>query len=30
MDGEWEAPKIPNPEYKGNWTPKVLKTLFII
>ena len=31
MDGEWEAPKIPNPEYKGNWTPKVfLKRLFII
>jgi len=20
-DGEWEAPTIPNPEYKGEWTP---------
>jgi hypothetical protein len=23
MDGEWEAPKIANPEYKGEWAPKV-------
>ena len=23
MDGEWEAPKIPNPEFKGEWKPKV-------
>jgi len=22
MDGEWEAPQIPNPEYKGEWAPK--------
>jgi len=22
LDGEWEAPKIPNPEYKGPWTAK--------
>ena len=22
MDGEWEAPKIKNPEYKGEWRPK--------
>ncbi|KAJ9457776.1 Calreticulin [Diplonema papillatum] len=21
-DGEWEAPTIPNPEYKGPWAPK--------
>jgi len=21
-DGEWEAPSIPNPEYKGQWKPK--------
>jgi len=21
-DGEWEAPLIPNPEYKGEWKPK--------
>jgi len=21
-EGEWEAPKIPNPEYKGEWIPK--------
>ncbi|KIZ03137.1 Calreticulin Flags: Precursor [Monoraphidium neglectum] len=21
-DGEWEAPTIPNPEYKGEWKPK--------
>jgi calreticulin len=21
-DGEWEAPVIPNPEYKGPWSPK--------
>merc|ERR1719281_235501 len=21
-DGEWEAPMIPNPEYKGEWKPK--------
>jgi calreticulin len=19
MDGQWEAPKIPNPEYRGEW-----------
>jgi len=22
LDGEWEAPKISNPEYKGTWSPK--------
>jgi calreticulin len=22
LDGEWEAPKISNPEYKGIWSPK--------
>ncbi|KAJ8408258.1 hypothetical protein AAFF_G00256720 [Aldrovandia affinis] len=22
MDGEWEPPMIPNPEYKGEWKPK--------
>jgi len=22
LDGEWEAPQIPNPEYKGAWSPK--------
>lgn len=22
-DGEWTAPTIPNPEYKGPWKPKV-------
>lgn len=22
-DGEWTAPTIPNPEYKGEWKPKV-------
>lgn len=21
-DGEWEAPQVPNPEYKGEWRPK--------
>ena len=24
MDGDWEAPKIANPEYKGPWKAKVL------
>lgn len=24
MDGEWEAPMIPNPEYKGEWKPKMI------
>eukprot|EP00428_Durinskia_dybowskii_P066659 CAMPEP_0170375048 /NCGR_PEP_ID=MMETSP0117_2-20130122/10954_1 /TAXON_ID=400756 /ORGANISM="Durinskia baltica, Strain CSIRO CS-38" /LENGTH=393 /DNA_ID=CAMNT_0010630099 /DNA_START=29 /DNA_END=1210 /DNA_ORIENTATION=- len=23
-DGEWEAPMIPNPEYKGAWKPKMI------
>lgn len=23
-DGEWEAPKIPNPEYKGEWKPRMI------
>jgi calreticulin len=22
LDGEWEAPKVPNPEFKGPWRPK--------
>lgn len=26
-DGEWTAPTIPNPEYKGEWTPKVCRIL---
>jgi len=25
LDGEWEAPKIHNPEYKGIWTPKKIE-----
>lgn len=25
MDGEWEPPKINNPEYKGDWKPKQIK-----
>jgi len=25
LDGEWEAPKIPNPEYKGIWTAKKIE-----
>jgi len=24
LDGEWEAPKIPNPEYKGEWRAKLI------
>jgi len=24
LDGEWEAPTIPNPEYKGEWHPKMI------
>ncbi|KAG2496156.1 hypothetical protein HYH03_005758 [Edaphochlamys debaryana] len=24
-DGTWEAPMIPNPEYKGEWKPKMIK-----
>jgi len=24
LDGEWEAPTIPNPEYKGEWRPKMI------
>lgn len=24
-DGEWEAPLIPNPDYKGDWKPKRIK-----
>lgn len=23
-DGEWEAPMIPNPEYKGEWAPRMI------
>ncbi|CAG9464974.1 unnamed protein product [Pedinophyceae sp. YPF-701] len=23
-DGEWEAPMVPNPEYKGEWKPKMI------
>jgi len=22
LDGTWEAPKVPNPEYRGPWSPK--------
>jgi calreticulin len=25
LDGEWEAPKIPNPEYKGEWRPRQIE-----
>jgi len=24
LDGEWEAPMIPNPDYKGEWKPKMI------
>jgi len=24
LDGQWEAPAIPNPEYKGEWKPKMI------
>lgn len=24
LDGEWEAPTIPNPDYKGEWQPKMI------
>jgi len=24
LDGEWEAPNIPNPDYKGEWQPKMI------
>jgi len=24
MDGEWEAPKVANPEFKGEWKPKMI------
>ena len=24
MDGEWEAPMIPNPDYKGEWQPRMI------
>ena len=24
LDGEYEAPQIPNPEYKGEWRPKMI------
>jgi len=27
LDGEWERPTIPNPEYKGEWSPKRSPTL---
>merc|ERR1712037_600438 len=23
-DGEWEAPMLPNPDYKGPWSPKMI------
>jgi calreticulin len=25
LDGDWEAPKIPNPEYKGPWSPRKIE-----
>jgi len=25
LDGEWEAPNIPNPDYKGEWQPKMIE-----
>jgi len=24
LDGEWEAPVVPNPEWKGDWKPKMI------
>jgi hypothetical protein len=30
MDGEWEAPKIKNPDFKGEWKAKVVIALFNI
>lgn len=27
-DGEWTAPTIANPEYKGEWKPKVVSKFF--
>jgi len=24
LDGEWEAPMIPNPDYKGEWKPRMI------
>jgi len=24
LDGAWEAPVVPNPEYKGEWKPKMI------
>eukprot|EP01130_Rhizamoeba_saxonica_P000581 TRINITY_DN10548_c0_g1_i1.p1 TRINITY_DN10548_c0_g1~~TRINITY_DN10548_c0_g1_i1.p1 ORF type:complete len:388 (-),score=153.96 TRINITY_DN10548_c0_g1_i1:34-1197(-) len=25
LDGDWEAPTIPNPEYQGPWTPRLIE-----
>jgi len=25
LDGEWEAPRVPNPEFKGPWRPKQIE-----
>jgi len=25
LDGDWEAPKVPNPEFKGPWRPKQIE-----
>jgi calreticulin len=25
LDGEWEAPMVPNPEYKGEWRPRMIE-----
>jgi calreticulin len=25
LDGEWEAPMIPNPEFRGEWRPKMIE-----
>jgi len=25
LDGEWEAPMVPNPDYKGEWKPKMIE-----
>jgi len=25
MDGEWEVPMVPNPEYKGEWAPRQIE-----
>merc|ERR1719356_2257939 len=26
MDGEWEAPMVDNPDFKGDWKPQMIKS----